>query len=74
MSTLRSPIIFMRRDFRSESCLSGVLGYPGLAVVRKMSFDCAKWHWCLLLMFLSLSLIIWLSQVLTGLTVPDNFF
>ena len=33
MSFLLSSIIIMRSDFRSESCFSGVLGYPGLAMM-----------------------------------------
>jgi hypothetical protein len=32
----------MRYDFKSESCFSGVLGYPGLAVVRELGYDDAK--------------------------------
>jgi hypothetical protein len=40
MSFLKSSII-MRSDFRSESCFSGVLGYPGLAMVGEIGF----W-WC----------------------------
>jgi hypothetical protein len=28
--------------FKSESCFSGVLGYPGLAVVGELSYDDAK--------------------------------
>jgi hypothetical protein len=39
MTTLRPPIIFMRLDFKSESCFSGVLGYPRLAVVVELSSD-----------------------------------
>jgi hypothetical protein len=67
MSSLRSSNIFMRWDFRTESCFSCVLGYPGLAVVGDLSSDVAKWHWFLLLMPFT----IWLSQVLTGLAVSD---
>ena len=37
-----SFIIIMRCDFNSESCFSGVLGYPGLTVVRKLGSDDAK--------------------------------
>ena len=33
MSSLRSSIIFIRWEFRSESCFSSVLGYPEIAVV-----------------------------------------
>jgi hypothetical protein len=32
----------MRCDFKSESCFSVVLGYPGLAVVEELGFDGAK--------------------------------
>jgi hypothetical protein len=33
MPFLKSYTSIMRYDFKSESCFSGVLGYPGLAVV-----------------------------------------
>jgi hypothetical protein len=33
MSFLKSSISMMRYDFKSESCFSGELGYPGLAMV-----------------------------------------
>ena len=35
---------FMRQDeiFRSESCFSAVLGYPGLGVMGKLGSDDAK--------------------------------
>jgi hypothetical protein len=33
----------MRCDFKSESCFSGVLGYPGLAVVGELGSDDAKY-------------------------------
>ena len=42
MSFLKSSIIIMRSDFRSESYFSGVLGYPGLAMVRELGSDDAK--------------------------------
>ena len=42
MSFLKSSIIIMRYDFKSESCFSGVLGYPGLAVVGELGSDDAK--------------------------------
>jgi hypothetical protein len=57
----------MTRDYRSESCFSGVLDYPGLTVFGELGSDGAKWHWFLLLMFFCLPLSIWLSLVLTGL-------
>jgi hypothetical protein len=28
----------MRHDFKSESCFSGVVGYPGLAVMEVLGF------------------------------------
>jgi hypothetical protein len=37
-----SSIIIMRIDFKSESCFSGVIGYPGLAMVGELGFDDAK--------------------------------
>jgi hypothetical protein len=42
MFFLKSSIIIMRCDFKSESCFSGVLGYPGLAVVEELGSDDAK--------------------------------
>jgi hypothetical protein len=38
----------------SESLFSGLLGYPGLAVVKELSSDDAKLYWLLLLMVLYL--------------------
>lgn len=71
MSSLMTSIIFIRWDFRSEPCFSGVLANPGLAVVGELAFDVSKLHRFLLLMFLRLSLAICLSVVLTGLVVFD---
>jgi hypothetical protein len=49
----------MRYDFRSDSCFSGVLGYPGLAMEGVLgSFD-AEWSWFLLIRFLHLPFTIW---------------
>ena len=42
MSFLKSSIIIMRFDFKSESCFSCVLGYPGLFVVGELVSDDAK--------------------------------
>ena len=45
MSFLMSSIITIiikRSDFRPESCFSGVLGYPGLAVVGVLDYDDAE--------------------------------
>jgi hypothetical protein len=61
----------MRCDFKSESCFSSVLGFPGFAVVRELGSDDAKWPWFLLLMSLHLPLDIWLSLVLPGLADSD---
>jgi hypothetical protein len=35
-------IILMRFDFESESCFSGVLGYPGITVVGELGSDVTK--------------------------------
>jgi hypothetical protein len=32
----------MRSDFKSESCFSSVMGYPGLAIVGELGSDDAK--------------------------------
>ena len=42
MSFLKSSIFIMRCDFISHSCFSGVLEYPGLAVVGELGYDDAK--------------------------------
>jgi hypothetical protein len=42
MSFLKSSIIIMSSDFRSISCFSGVMVYPGLAVVEELGSDDAK--------------------------------
>jgi hypothetical protein len=42
MFLLNSSIIIMRCDFKSESHLSGELGYPGLVVVGELDSDDAK--------------------------------
>ena len=49
----------MRYDFKSESCFSGVLDYPGLAVVRVLGSDDVQWSWFLLVKFLYLPFVIW---------------
>ena len=71
ISSLKASIIFMRWDFRSESCFLGVLEYPGLAVVGKLGSDEAGLYWVLLFMFLCLSLVICFFLVLTSLSVSD---
>jgi hypothetical protein len=42
MSVLNSYIIIIRCNFKSESSFSGVLEYPGFAVVGEMGSDDAK--------------------------------
>jgi hypothetical protein len=42
MSFLKSSIFIMRCDFISHSCFSGVLEYPGLAVVGELAYDDSK--------------------------------
>ena len=54
----------MRYDFKSVSCFSGVLGYPGLVVVGALGSDDAQCSWFLLVRFLSLPFDIWKSLVL----------
>jgi hypothetical protein len=48
---LISSIIFMRWDFRSESCSSDVLEIPGFAVIRELISDCASVAYALALAF-----------------------
>ena len=54
----------MRYDFISESCFSGVLGYPGLAVMGILGSDDAQCSWFLLVGFLHLPFAIWKTLVL----------
>ena len=54
----------MRYDFKSKSCFSVVLGYPGLIVVGILGSDDAQWSWFLLVRFLRLLFAIWKSLVL----------
>ena len=49
----------MRYDFESESCFSGMLGYPGLAELGVLGSDDGKWFWFLLVRFLYLPFAIW---------------
>jgi len=42
MSILMSSTIIMRCDFKSESCFSVVLWYPGIAVLGELDSDDAK--------------------------------
>jgi hypothetical protein len=41
----------MRYDFKSVSCCLGMLGYPGLTVVRVLGSDDAQYSWFLLVRF-----------------------
>jgi hypothetical protein len=54
----------MRYEFKSASCFSGVLGYPGLVVVGVLGSDDAQWSWFLLVRFICLPFAIWKSLVL----------
>jgi hypothetical protein len=49
----------MRYDFKSESCFSSVLGYPGLILLGVLGSDDAEWSWFLLVRFLCLLFAIW---------------
>lgn len=69
--SLKASIVLRERKFRSEGCLSDVLGYPRLAGIAKLDSDGAELHWLLLLTFLHLSLFIWLCLILGGLNVSD---
>ena len=40
--SLKPSITILRSDFRSESCFSGVMVYPGLVMVRELGSDDAK--------------------------------
>jgi hypothetical protein len=42
MFFLMPSIIIMRSDFQSECCFSGVMVYPGLAMVGELGSDDAK--------------------------------
>ena len=51
---LKSSTSIMRYDFKSDSCFSGVLGYPGLTVLGILGSDDDEWPWFLLVRFLHL--------------------
>jgi hypothetical protein len=59
----------MRYDFKPDFYFSGLLGYPGLAVVGILDSDDAEWSWCLLVIFLCLPFSIWQSLMLDVLAV-----
>ena len=64
----------MRYDFKSSSCFSHVgreSWYPGFAVVGELGSDDAMLPWFLLVTFLHLPFVIWLSLLLTGLALSD---
>ena len=71
MSFLNSSISTRRFDFKYRSCFSGVLRYPGLAVVGELGSDDSMILWFLLVMFLHLPFAMWLSLVLAGVAVSD---
>ena len=64
MPFFKSSTTIMRYDFKSTSCFSGVLGYPGLVVVGVLGSDDAQCSWFLLVKFLRLPFTIWKSLVL----------
>ena len=49
---LMSSTSIMRYDFKSQSCFSGVLGYPGLAEVGVLGSDDGERSWFLLVRLL----------------------
>jgi hypothetical protein len=59
MPFLKSFTSIMRYDFKSESCFSGVLGYPGLTVLGTLGSDDTEWSWYLLVRFLHLPFAMW---------------
>ena len=69
MPFLRSSTSIMRYDFESESCFSGVLGYPGLSELGVLGSDDGEQSWFLLVRFLHLPFTIWESLVLVVIVV-----
>jgi hypothetical protein len=59
----------MQYDFKSASCFSGVLGYPGFVIVGVLGSDDAQCSWFLLVRVLHLPFTIWKSLVLDILGV-----
>jgi hypothetical protein len=55
MPFLMSSTSIMRYDFKSESCFSGVLGYPGMSEVGLLGSDDGEWCWFLLDSYVCLS-------------------
>ena len=71
MLFLKSSIIIMRYDFKSETSFSYVLGYPGLALVGELDVDDTNLPWVLLLMILPLCPALWLSLMLADLSLIE---
>ena len=71
MLFLKSSIIIMRYDFKSETSFSCVLGYPGLALVGELDVDDTNLPWVLLLMILPLCPALWLSLMLADLSLIE---
>ena len=70
MSFLKSSIVIMRLNFKSESYFSSVLGYAGLSVVWELDF--ARWPWFLLLMSLFYFLYSLLTlQIISPFRIPN---
>ena len=61
----------MRYDFKSSSCFSSVLAYPGFVIVEELGSDGTMLPWFLLVMILHFTFAIYLSLVLAGLSVSD---
>ena len=71
MSFLTFSLRIIRCDFKSESCFSGVLDYPQLALVGKLGSDDARYSCFLLVKLLCLPFSFWFSLVLVGLAVSN---
>jgi hypothetical protein len=69
MSFLMSSTSIRRYDFNSEPCISGVLGYPGLAEVGVLGSDDVESSCFLLVSFLRLPFAIWYSLELVVIVV-----
>jgi hypothetical protein len=54
-----SSTSIMRYDFKSKSCLSGMLGNLGLAEVGVLGSDDGEWSWFHLVRFLCLPFAVW---------------
>lgn len=67
ISSLNVSVFYMRLYFRSQSCFSGVLGYPRRTVVEELRSDGAEVYCLILLILLSLLFAICSSLILSGL-------